>query len=149
MTHRQRAALALRITAIRRLQVSEARAALADAVRREASLRERLGEAERALAEERSAWQAHLAAARPAPAIMQAFRNALVTLAAGKQAAAVQLEEAVSDRERREAELLQAMLREAQAERYAHRRAAISRRRAEETRLQSMEDRVSFAWSRP
>lgn len=149
MTHRQRAALAARIAAIRKLQVSESRAALADAVRREASLLERLGEAELALAEERSAWQAHLAAARPAPAILQAFRDALMKLEAGRQAATVRLDEASADRERREAELLQAMLRETQAERYARRRAASSRRRAEETRLQSMEDRVSFAWSRP
>jgi hypothetical protein len=139
--------LAARIAAIRNLQVSEARAALADAVQREASLRDRLGEAERALAGERAAWLGHLAAARPAPAILQAFRGALVNLEAGREAASVLLEEAAAERDRREAGLLQAILREAQAERFARKRAAISLRRSEEVRLQAMEDRVSFAWS--
>ena len=145
----RRAAAAQKILSIRELQTFEAKAALAAALKREASCEAELETAAQDLASERAAWQSYLLAGKPAPAILRAFAAGIARLAEVHARTRASLAAAAAERSLCGAGVRTAVMREDLARRTAHKHIAKCAQLAEARRMDRAEERTTYAWSRP
>ncbi|MDP3458210.1 MAG: hypothetical protein Q8S09_02950 [Hyphomonas sp.] len=145
----RRAAAAQKILSIRELQTFEAKAALAAALKREASCEAELDTAAQGLASEREAWQSYLLAGKPAPAILRAFGAGIARLAQAHAQTRASLAAAATGRSLCEAGVRTAVMREDLARRTAQKHVAKCAHLAEARREDRAEEQTTYAWSRP